>query len=379
MIKFLTRSLLVLSGCLAAVAAHAAPVTWTGSVSDDAANGANWTGGVAPTAADEAIIPFTGNTPDTFGGTVSYDQLTLQNAISGINDTGGGGTINLANTGISLFSGGSANSVVVPNINASGEIQTNGDHSVTFNGAVTARKLTAFATSVATYNGSVNISDGFITGSGEVILNGPITWGVVEKGFNGGGTLAFGSGAVASLGILNLFDGGTIRADDDFAITGATDVWARHATGTLDLNGFSQSVEFIGTNFGSEMTIDFGANPGANTLIWDASHNSNGTYAVVNFEPGIDVLELGQFGANSFINPSKLMQLTVNGAEYSMTDPGNGMDWWTAVPTANPTDNPNRQVIVFNSAQTVPEPSTLVGLATAAILLGLRRKRGTIG
>ena len=280
------QSLVCLTVCLAASYASAVDTTWTGAVSTDVTDAANWDMGV-PGMNDNAIVVTASNAPDLFGNSVTWGKLTLRSSTS-IADSSGTGVINLADAGISLFSEGSAeSSTIAPPIVATGKIQTNGDHSVTFNGDVTASKIETFATSVATYNGAVSFTDGFVTISGpadapSIVINDQLNWNFGgEKGFNGGATLAFGPLSTVDLGgVFNLFDGGTVRTDGDNVITGATDLWDRHGDSTLDLNGFSQALEFIGTNGGINMNLDFGVSSGANSLIWDASFNTNGTYAV---------------------------------------------------------------------------------------------------
>ena len=136
--------------------------------------------------------------------------------------------------------------------------------------------------------------------------------------------------------------------------------------------GFSQGLEFLATNAGSNLVIDFGATPGANTLVWDASHNSSGTYQVVNFEAGVDTLEFGQYGSGlAFHDPALLARITVNGAAYAASNPGGGASWWTAIATPDAGDDPGRQIAVFHAA--VPEPTSLLMAGAAALLAGFRR------
>lgn len=155
--------------------------------------------------------------------------------------------------------------------------------------------------------------------------------------------------------------------------SGETDIWSRNTTNTFDMNGFNQFVEFFGMGDApAALNIDFGATHGANQLIWDASHGMNGTglYNVLHFEPGVDTLEFGQFGAdNGFHNPAILARIRINGAAYAATKPATAA-WWTLAPTPNTADDPGRQIVVFN----VPEPTGLAIMAAAALAVVMLRR-----
>ncbi|MEN1680073.1 MAG: hypothetical protein AAGJ46_10800 [Planctomycetota bacterium] len=351
-----------------------ASTLWLGT-SGDVSDPANWDAGVPNTTTNsvEAIIVTRPNAPDIAGGTVSWLK-TRFNGATDIADTGGGGQLNLTDPGIGLFSAGSHSSTVNVPLNVTGRIQTNGDHDVTFNAPVTANKIESFATAVGTYNAPLTMANPFMTigAQGEVVINDVLNWTHPgEKGLNGAdGTLVFGAGSTVSLGILNLFDNSTVRAAGNNVVTGATDLWAR-TDANFDLDGFSQALEFLGTNGGRTMTIDFGDTPGGNDLVWDSSVHANGFYDVENFEAGVDRLEFGQFGPGAgFMDTVLLSRITINGAPYAESNPMNGGLWWTTIPTPDPGDNPNRQIAVL-----APEPGAAAVLGVGLLVGNAARRR----
>jgi hypothetical protein len=387
--KCVLKALTCAAACLVASATWAADITWNGSVSTNPADGANWNGGIAPTAADTAIIGSSPQSPDFNSQSINWGAVNLFFA-NNIGDTGGGGTLNL--TGVpnsQLFSAGdNQQSTVAVDIVATKNIQTNGTHSVTFNGNVTAAKVEAFGGSVATFNGVVTQTDEFMSigGGSKIVINNDFHWNNANHGINNGPVVElgpnakfFGLGGVPGLDVFNVFNGGTVRllADNALGTNGETDLWSRNTTNNFDMNGNDQFVEFFGLGDGAALNINFGSASGPNQLIWDASHQMNGTglYKVLNFEPGLDTLELGQFGADGgFQNPTKLSRITVNGATYSASNPGVGIPYWNTIPTPNPSDDPGRQIVVYN--QNVPEPTTLaLGIVTFAVLGCIRRVR----
>jgi hypothetical protein len=373
--------------CLTAAAAWAADLTWNGTTSANVTDGANWDGGVAPTAEDVAIIGSAPQSPDFGGQTVNWGRANLFFA-NNIADTGGGGTLNLTGANpIQFFSAGDLHqSTIAVDIVATNTIQTNGTHSVTFNGDVTAAKIEAFGGSVATFNGVVTQTDEFMSigGGSKIVINNDFHWNNPNHGVNNGPVVELGpnakffrTGNVAGLDVFNLFNNAVVRllADNALGVNGETDIWSRNTTNTFDLNGHDQIVEFFGMGDApAALNIDFGATPGANKLIWDASHGMNGTglYNVLNFQPG-DTLEFGQHGAdNGFHNPAILARVRINGAEYSAANPGTG-PWWSLIPTPDLGDDPGRQIVVYR----VPEPAA-ISLAAFAVLGIVMRRRSTV-
>jgi hypothetical protein len=223
-----------------------------------------------------------------------------------------------------------------------------------------------------------------IGGGSKIVVNGDFHWNNPNHGINNNPTVElgpnakfFGPGNVPGLDVFNVYDGATVRllADNAFGTNGETDLWSRNTTNNFDLNGHNQFVEFFGLGDGAALNIKFGTVSGPNQLIWDASHQMNGTglYKVSNFEPGLDTLELGQFGDDGgFHNPTKLSRITINGAAYSASSPGPGIPYWNTIPTPNPSDDPGRQIVVYFSG--VPEPGTLVLGMITVLVLGCTRR-----
>ena len=76
-------------------------------------------------------------------------------------------------------------------------------------------------------------------------------------------------------GEVNLYNGSVLRLFGSNRLGPGNDVWSRGAnsilTNTLDLNGFSDSVEFLGTAGDATLVLNYGATPGANSLNWAAT------------------------------------------------------------------------------------------------------------
>ena len=95
-----------------------------------------------------------------------------------IGDTGGGGVLNLTGADNSQFFSAGDNhlSTIAVDIVATKNVQTNGTHSVTFNGDVTAAKIEAFGGSIATFNGVTTQTDEFMSigGGSKIVINNDV-------------------------------------------------------------------------------------------------------------------------------------------------------------------------------------------------------------
>ena len=180
-------------------------------------------------------------------------------------------------------------------------IQVNGDHSVTFNGDVSVRKVEGFSTSVSTYNGDVTVTDEFISShpTAKIVFNGNYHQnklsGIAGMGINNEGsdvtftTFTSNDGLFPNgVDILNLYADGaghTIRNGQDNTFI-ETKPWSRKGTNFYSLNGFDDDIEYFGTEepltgnnpstLPTTLAIDFGATPGANSLVWRNSLFMNG-------------------------------------------------------------------------------------------------------
>jgi hypothetical protein len=366
--------------CACAASATAADIEWLGGVSNDAADGANWSGGSVPTGADRAVFRGGGSsaTPDLGASSATWDKILFNNV--GPTTLNGSGTITLNGAGGNpvFFSAGGplpGPSVVNPNITTTGIIQTNGNHDVTFNGAVTAGKVEAF-NSTSIYDGDVTVTgtggSAFVTGFGRVVFNGNFHWTAAggEYGLNGQAPDVTFTSLTSNnpshpdgLNILNLHGDATVRNGQNDAFGAGTDIWARTGTNTYNLDGFSESLEFLGTNGGTNLVVRFGTTSGANSLIWPASHNMAGNYQVQEFEIGTDSMQLGAAGPQ-FFTDAQLATITINGIPYSANDPGNGSLYW------------NRDANLFVQFHNIPEPAAsmliLIGVIGLALQRGIR-------
>jgi hypothetical protein len=322
-----------------------AQVVWTGVVSSDAGDPENWDTLTVPNGNSSVEFRSGDNGVVNLSGDATWNNIFFNSA--GPTTINGSGTITLNGNAVdnALFSaGGPLVSTINPNIVTTSHIQTNGNHDVTFNGTVTAGKIEAFA-STAIYNGDVTASDEFLTvgNVGKVVFNADFHWArdfQSDMGINGGNSdITFTSLSSdfnpSGVNLINLYDSPTLRMGQSFVFGTETDLWARRGTIVLDMQGYDESLEYLGTDAAGSgntdvdaiMVIDFGATPGINSLVWQASHNMGGQYQIQNFEIGTDILELGAAGPQ-FFSDDQLSRITIDGIPYSATDPGNGSSYW---------------------------------------------------
>ncbi|TWT37349.1 hypothetical protein KOR34_22980 [Posidoniimonas corsicana] len=362
--------------CSLPVLAVAEDRLWTGAVSNDVTNAGNWDLGL-PTGADRANFRADGSpgAPDLGANNVTWDQLRFNNI--GPTHIQGAGVINLnAGSNPAVYSEGGAvgPSVVDPDIVTAGEIQSNGDHDLVFNGSVTAGGIQAFS-STSTYNGDVTVTAEFISANSTIIFNGNYHRSTAVAGIginNSGSDVTFTTLSSDDplhpngANILNLYGNHTIRNGQNNTFNDSRP-WGRNGTtNTYSLNGFDDTVPFIGTDNGSTMVIDFGTPGVANSLIWqEGGFNGTGAaYLVEGFDVGLDSLRLG---VSAPFADTQLTQITVNGIAYSADDPMTGAAYWSL--------DGNNFVQVLQGGVPEPSASTLLLLALA----GSTRRRSPRG
>jgi hypothetical protein len=215
---------------------------------------------------------------------------------------------------------------------------------------VNVAKIEAFGSSTSTYNGNVTVTDEFISShpTATIVFNGNYHqekpsfiagMGINNEGSDVTFTTFTSNDSLYPNGvdILNLYADGaghTIRNGQDYTFF-ETKPWSRKGTNFYSLNGFDDEIFFFGTEAafsGNNPTpnptvlgIDFGATPGANSLVWVSSQFMEGSYPVTNFEIGTDSLQLG---TNGDFTDELLAKITINGIAYSAMDPGNGSPYW---------------------------------------------------
>ncbi len=397
---------------VAAAQAQAPPeVVWLGhegELSSDALDSTSWSPQLVPDATTGALLTGGGNFnkvlnlgsnnvtwyrmhlnnngPVTVNGTGTI-TLAIPSDVSGNGDPLNGGQIDpfdpfidewgvYANGG-DAFGGPSVPSVINPNIVTQSYIEANGSHSLTFNGDVEALTVQAYAGTRVVFNGNVTLTAGpapdarFITGNDTLPI---VTFnaGVALFPQDGSGGTGFGIrnqmtvnlGPNAALssdidtegwGEINLYNGSVLRLFGDNKLGGSNDVWSRGAnsilTNKLDLNGHSDSVEFLGTAGDATLVLDYGAAAGANSLHWDATHQMNGQYGIVNFQIGTDTLELGAPGNGFWFETGdptgeavRLSQIKIDGLSFAPFNPATTTPYWTVVDPAA-----SRAVQFFNA------------------------------
>jgi len=132
-------------------------------------------------------------------------------------------------------------------------------------------------------NLTVQVGSGSSTISGIISNNGTGAGSLTKTG---AGTLTL-SGNNTYTGSTTISDG-TLRLGASDRIADASNI-SIGATGTLDLNGFSERVGGLGATGGA--TLDFGATSGANTFVFGTyTAPTSGVLVVSNWETGLDTL-----------------------------------------------------------------------------------------
>ena len=146
LLKSCSAIALAVGASAALVPTSAAAQTWTGAVSDDYADGANWTGGVAPAVGTVVVIDTNNNAPvaDT-GDVVNGGQLNIGPNAAGTLTVRGGGVLAAGSIGV----GGSNNGV-----------SGNGTLLVTGTGSLVTSDAQTFVGIRDNSTGNLTVSDG---------------------------------------------------------------------------------------------------------------------------------------------------------------------------------------------------------------------------
>jgi hypothetical protein len=407
-----TRSVHLLMACGIAVLVHAAAqgkeFHWLGDVeAGNAANPDNWLeqpdpdNGALPGAADQLVLRWGDRTsvPLEYGATsASYEHVLFNQA-----DIGGGSVVNGTGTLTFTRSGGLTNvdvksietqgghrtSTFNVNVEALGLVEARNGHDLVFKQNFKGTTIHAYrdddgvTTSDVIFDGPVTLTGyneaKFMTGTGTVAFNNEVhldhRGGNSGWGIRNGMTAVLGPGFTAyrtnpdntvglGLDTVDMYSGSGFRLEGDFLVGYDTDLFSRYGgpgsghdpNNTLDLNGYSDAIELLGTHPDANFIIDFGDAPGANSLLWHTSHHMASTYEVRNFEVGVDTLQLGptgdfwwtaldmtDSGGGSPDIEIKKAQITINGVPYAAYDPSRTTPYWTLVDT-----NVSHNVEVFN-------------------------------
>ena len=350
--------------------ASATDFTWTGATSTDASVASNWDLNAVPGSSDQVTFN-TGATVD-IGSGVTWGNIVFDGATA----VTGTGTLTLdpASGVQAIFSQGGGTTTIAPDVSTTGGIQPNGGNNLTFNGTVNAGLIDAYGGTVNNFNGAAS-SASILEGTAQDNFNAGYTdTSGGSAGHNNGGTAYF-SAISASSNLFNIYDGSTIGnlADNVFnsSTNGVNILFSRSSNGTYSLNGYSDSLFYLGNNSAQIFNIDFGSQDKANTLSWAYDYNAGGTYNVTDFQIGKDNLILGTpsnpGNANATFSAALLGTITIDGIGYSAT-PTSGVESWNL--------NASTDAVQFSN---VPEPAALGLMGAAFMGLLLLRKRSLVG
>jgi len=233
----------------AAQAAHATSATWNGTNDALWAGSANWSGtpAVVPGSGDTATFnnAGNGNTVIDLGAGVTIQQVTFDSGLAAAYTLGSGGvgtqTLTISGGGVTLNSN-LANPEV---INANLVLGTAaGNQTYTFTNNSAANSLTVVGGISSTTTGTKTLA---VAASGAVLFSGALTNGSGTLALNksGSGVLTL-TGANAFSGVTNVATGSTIRSGADNVLADASTLQV--SAGTIDLNGFNDTVNGSGGN-----------------------------------------------------------------------------------------------------------------------------------
>jgi hypothetical protein len=382
---------------------------WLGDAGSDVTNGANWLEqpdpdtGAVPGPQDYVDLRWGDREPvplDYGSANATYEHMLFNHAETPatvgqgttINGTGtitltrNDGPTSVGDASRSLESqGGHRLSTINANINALGRMEARNGHDLVFNGNVTASTVHAYidddqvTTSDVVFNGQFTHTGygeaKFMTGTGTVHFNNEVILDhqVVNDGFGirNGMTMILGpnfsavhftpTGGGPGLDTVDIYNNSKVKLEGDFVVGADTDLYSRAGGGqvninTLDLNGHSDAVEFLGTHLEATFIIDFGVTHGANSFMWETTHHHVGSYNFVNFEIGVDTLTLGSQGTTwwtaldtetdgggSGDTEVDKSHMTINGIPYHAFNAGVTTPYWSLVNPEDPSSSRNVQ------------------------------------
>jgi autotransporter-associated beta strand protein len=230
----LTRAVFATAGLGLTAGAHASSVEWVGSSSNTFEVGANWQGGVVPTASQDALFnlasytyqPTVSATDPVYGlifGS-STAAVTLSNA--------SGGSLAVGGDGVQVASGAGAVAISAPiSFTNIASIINNSSTGLTFTGALTAGATTVSlnGSGKTTFSGggTLNTSGGlYVGGTGTVHIS------LASSSITGGG-ITIASGATLSLDASN-FGGNLLPSSQAITVNsgGTLIINASHALGS---------------------------------------------------------------------------------------------------------------------------------------------------
>ncbi len=252
---------------------YATTYTWTGNNSSNWFDSGNWDLGSVPSDGDEVII--NSGFASTNNGSITLSGLTINN----------GGTLDITLNSILTLNG-------MNSVNAGGSIISRGQILLNSNMDV---------------DGDLTLSDGSVTGGGDLIINGTLTWtnGVAWVG---------NTGQFMNNGTINVTGGARIRT-------------TLINSGTINLNGTSQFVLETGGHIVNLSMIDIQDNSGFNEFsdTDEGILNQGIILKTGGVEPGISMIQTRLFNNGTVESQSGELRLArsgIHGGDFISNTPG---------------------------------------------------------